>query len=355
MTGDHRPDPNDDVSHDDASVTRRALIAATGVAATTTAAGCVSTPIDLARTPATESGLEHVVDASWLNDNLSEVEVIDVRDADEYRSEHIHSAAHADWEELRGLEETDDGVLPDIDRTATHAGNIGIEPDDDVVVYGGSVGQRVTQAMYALVAAGHQGDVLALDGGFGRWVGRVGTGRKTPEPTTYEPTLNTDVFVTRTWVRDRLEEIADGEIGLLDVRPAEEFTGEAAARASVEAGDYARHGHIAGATNVAWQGNTVSGHLDEPDSLYEIYLDRADLELDQTVVVYCITGEFASNTWFTLRALGFEDVRIYEGGWDEWGNLDEDLWDSHPMETRSEAVVETDDEEDGADQDAFSC
>ncbi len=36
-------------------------------------------------------------------------------------------------------------------------------------------------------------------------------------------------------------------------------------------------------------------------------------------MAYCKSGMRASLTYVILRALGFTDVRLYDGSWNEWG------------------------------------
>ena len=48
--------------------------------------------------------------------------------------------------------------------------------------------------------------------------------------------------------------------------------------------------------------------------LYEV----AGITKAKHVVLYCGTGWRCSSIWFYLRALGYEDVSVYDGGWFEW-------------------------------------
>ena len=39
------------------------------------------------------------------------------------------------------------------------------------------------------------------------------------------------------------------------------------------------------------------------------------------IISYCRLGVRASYSWFILKyILGFDDVRVYDGSWTEWGN-----------------------------------
>ena len=81
-------------------------------------------------------------------------------------------------------------------------------------------------------------------------------------------------------------------------------------------GEYAA-GRIPNARSVNWTRNLGGGFLlPEPDlgALYEGF-DPA-----RTTVTYCLSGWRGSFAWLTLTALGYEDVRLYDGSWNEWGN-----------------------------------
>ena len=47
----------------------------------------------------------------------------------------------------------------------------------------------------------------------------------------------------------------------------------------------------------------------------------AGIEGSDEVISYCRLGVRASYSWFILKyILGFDDVRVYDGSWTEWGN-----------------------------------
>lgn len=44
------------------------------------------------------------------------------------------------------------------------------------------------------------------------------------------------------------------------------------------------------------------------------------IRTDQTVYVYCHDGFRMSLAYMQLKSLGYDDVRLYNGGWSHWGN-----------------------------------
>ncbi|MBI3121835.1 MAG: sulfurtransferase, partial [candidate division NC10 bacterium] len=48
--------------------------------------------------------------------------------------------------------------------------------------------------------------------------------------------------------------------------------------------------------------------------------EAAGISRDQKILTYCQTGVRAAHALFTLRLLGYETVRNYDGSWAEWGN-----------------------------------
>ena len=71
--------------------------------------------------------------------------------------------------------------------------------------------------------------------------------------------------------------------------------------------------------------NIVS--LDGTDAQSQNWLPEDDLAAmykslpkDKTVYIYCHDGFRMSLAYAQLKSLGYEDVRLYNGGWSHWGN-----------------------------------
>ncbi|MFC6771841.1 sulfurtransferase, partial [Halorubrum pallidum] len=265
-----------------------------------------------------------VVDSQWLSEHLGDVRLLDVRDGEAFDESRIPGAYHFPNSEMLDsyAEETPDGFEASPEAIAWTLSEAGIEPDDDVVVYGADSDLWETYAIYTLNALGHEGRVSLLDGGFTVWdAASEETTSSSPEPreATYEPELDTGVVATREFVAENVDE--DGAaVPILDMRSPAEYWGED------QRGDLDRFGHVTGATNLNFVQSIDSeeGRLRSPEELETLWIDDAGLSADETTIAYCQTAIRASVGWFVLDQFDFEDVRNYEGSWADWGTLTEE-------------------------------
>ncbi len=69
-----------------------------------------------------------------------------------------------------------------------------------------------------------------------------------------------------------------------------------------DAGQFAK-GHIPGAINMDWR---------------QVLAKRNDIPKNKPVLIYCNTGSLSAQAGFALRVAGWENVRILQGGMEEW-------------------------------------
>ena len=345
-------------SETDPETTRRALLraaAGTSAAGLGATAGCIEviTPVDVAEQTEVQGNVGYLVGSTWLGDNRDDVVVLDARDPERFRAERIYGARQVPFDRVTAQRETDEGLVPDTGAIADGFADCGLRPTDDVVVYGASVGSRVTRVVFALEAVGHEGEIHVLNGGFDPWNGRVGTGPGGVSARAYEPTPNEDLWCTRSWVADQLGSFnADGP-GLVDCRSPEAYLAAAGSEALSTAND--RHGHLPGALNVHWVGNVAGRQFAAAGDIVRLYEGDGELDPAEPTVVYGNGNVNPTSTWVALRAVGFENVMLYDGGFEEWANTSANRG-RYPVETATNVVVETDGELGGADSSGdFSC
>lgn len=345
----------DDGSAVDPATTRRALLRAAAGAGVVGTAGCamVTTPVDIAESGDVAGSVDYFESAAWLANHRDEVTVLDARTRERFREERIYGARYVPIDGLTELRETDDGVVPDADALADAFAAAGLSPDDDVVVYGGSVGSRVSRVVFALAYLGHRGDLSVLNGGFEAWGSKVGVGDRAVEPARYDPSVDEALVVTRDWLAEGVGSFNDAGPGLVDTRVPEAYLGATGSSKLVASND--RHGHLPGAINVHWVGNVSGRYLGDPAELSRLYGSAAGLSSAETAIVYGQAAINPTNTWLVLRALGFEDVRLYEGGFREWANVPMEARGRYPVETKTNVVIETAGELGGGGDGGFSC
>jgi thiosulfate/3-mercaptopyruvate sulfurtransferase len=115
-----------------------------------------------------------------------------------------------------------------------------------------------------------------------------------------------------------LDHLKDPHVVPVDARTPDEYSGKNTSGAK-------RGGRIPGAVNLNYVENA---RPDEP----RYFKPQAELEQlyaglgvtrDKEVIPYCSTGVRSAVTYFTLRLIGYPDVRLYTGSWAEWGNRED--------------------------------
>lgn len=262
------------------------------------------------------------VDRARLADD--DIRLVDCRfsfDRDErtdYLAGHLPGAAHVDWSRDLSAPPPPSGhpelMLLGPAEFAAAMSRIGVDDRTMVIGYDAEGGHHAARLWLALRRYGHD-QMAIMEGGIQKWQreGRpLETGEVHPLPATFTPRPREGVIAS-------LEEVAaavrTGDPWLLDVRRESEYTGEER-RAK-------RGGHIPGAVNVLWKDALRDDWtLKDPDELERMYAD-AGFGPETATITYCQAGVRAAFTHLVLTALGHDDVRTYDGSWEEWGNRDD--------------------------------
>ena len=284
---------------------------------------------------AAETSPTPLVGADWLEERLDDeaLRIIEIgRSFDDYRGAHVPGAVWLDLEAFRATEFVDNwdqlevtgevpGMLPPEDYLVAVLEDAGISRDRTVVVYDDRGSLWASYLFWILEYTGHE-RAHVLDGGLENWTaqGRPLSG-EVPDvaPETYVADIRPELLATKAEVLGILD---DDSSVIVDVRTEGEYSGEILRSA--------RGGHIPGAVNVGWKTALKTEEDNVFRSAEELSGFYADLGItpEKTAVTHCQEGIRAAHTYLSLRQLGYEDVKVYDGSWFEWGN-DPDV----PVET----------------------
>jgi thiosulfate/3-mercaptopyruvate sulfurtransferase len=279
----------------------------------------------LAATAAPALRSDMLVSTAWLSQHLNDPKVVVLhvsRDRTAYDAGHIPGARFV---ALSDIVVTREGILNELPAAASLKSlfeKAGVSDDTRVIVYGDASVLPATRAYFTLDYLGHDAAAL-LDGGLPKWKAEsrplvkeapeVKGGRLTLRP---RPEVIVDVNAVKDLSFAATSAPAASPV-LVDARTTAEYNGTTAANAEIP-----RPGHIPGAANVYWmQGQAGKDDMTLlPEANLRKLYESAGVTPDRPVVTYCNTGMQASQSYFTLKYLGY-DVRMYDGSFSQWSNV----------------------------------
>ncbi len=267
-----------------------------------------------------------LVNTKWLEQHLEDadlrvVEISSTTDDTAYRDGHVPGATWFFWKDICWHPTDRQFTTPEA--LAERFGAIGIGPRTTVVLYGDPV-QYGTYAFWSFTMGGHA-NLRLLDGSRTKWLkeGRP-LSKNIPKfsPVDYRPGEgDSSMRLGRDDIRANL-----GRPGrlLLDVRSPEEYSGERVIEAPKFDHGAERGGRIPGAVHLFFKNllndDDTFKSTDELMAAFESV--GATPENTEEIVVYCRLSHRATLTWVAMKhILGFDNVKIYDGSWTEWGSI----------------------------------
>lgn len=247
-----------------------------------------------------------------LAEKGSKVRVLDARPSTAYAAGHIPGALSVD---VRGwvAQARKPGGLDDAEAWAKLVGELGIDRDTTVIVYGTPL-PYAARIWWLLKYVGVK-DVRLLNGGIDAWRSagfELSQDIPSVPRTEFKPHFCRQVLAT---AKEVLHAVRAKNAVILDVRSDGEYTGR------VVRGK--RGGHIPGAVNLDWT-NFVDEHgrIKGADELKKLFAE-AGVSLDKPVITYCQSGARASVGFIAAQLAGAKEVKNYFGSWAEWSARDD--------------------------------
>lgn len=283
----------------------------------TTAASGGSTPqaqASPAVDPNAYSRPELLVETAQLQKLLGDpaLVIVDLRKKEAYDAGHIPGAV---WYDTAFLKDPDEKLYVINEKLfAEKVGEVGIDTTKKVVAYDDGNGLWATRFWWVMWYYGHEGSVL--NGGFAKWQkDGLAVSKEAPAVTkaVFKPTVNDQVICALDYVEAK-SETPDPNVVILDVRSPAEYTG-----ADVRA---AKGGHVPNAVNLDWTRSLTESQPQvwKPAAELRKQFEEAGIKPGAEVITYCQTGVRAAHSLFTLRLLGYDGLKNFDGSWQEWGN-----------------------------------
>ncbi len=254
-----------------------------------------------------------LAETEWLGQHLNDpaIRVVDMRSEAAYRKGHIPGAVHLGWQALKDADNELYVIPPE--KLASVMGQLGISNDTTVVGYDDQGGLGPTRLWWVLDYYGHA-KAKVLNGGWNTWAKEkrpVTIEVPTPHPTQFGVQRDSQKICL---VEELLGEMKRPNVVIVDARSPAEYSGF-----DVHA---KRGGHIPGTVNIDWVRNVTNDALKtfKPAAELRKMYEAAGVTPDKDIIVHCHTGVRAAHTLFTLTLLGYNQLRNYDGSWQEWGN-----------------------------------
>ncbi len=291
----------------------------------------------LLSTAALAGGADGVlIDANTAKGKLGQAVFVFADGEKDFSKEHIQGSAEAYAHDLHYLDDVKkcDG-LPMCEATAAKfIGGLGIDNNTEVVVYDGGPGVNATGTWFFLKLYGAK-NVKILDGGLASWKaagGPVESGHAKVAAKSFKPSVDRSMIATKAEVKKATED--PGHYFIVDARhKLDQYTGKSLQSALDHPGKestVARGGFIPTAVFSPWTkyAGNKKGEAGEPTFRDDKKLKKQLQKLGKkgyapgkTVISYCHVGlGRGSFQYLALKQAGHDNVKLYVGSWNEWGN-----------------------------------
>ncbi|OYT11899.1 MAG: hypothetical protein B6I18_02545 [Bacteroidetes bacterium 4572_112] len=234
--------------------------------------------------------------------------IISAQSAKNYKLSHIKGAVFIDHHDLYKAGAVE-GLIKSPTDLAKYFGSKGVSEKKDILIYDDGTNKYAARIYWILKYLGAPNvKILHKDMGAWRSARVMITKAKTKvTPATFTPKLNKSIAADYNYVKAN---ISNSKVVMLDVRHITEYNGTIAKPVS--------KGHLPGAKNLEWKKiETKSGAL-LPSSELQSAFSSVGVTKDKTIVLYCGTSVRSGIVFVALKSLGYANVKVYDGAYNEW-------------------------------------
>ena len=266
-----------------------------------------------------------LVDTNWLEENINKVKIIDCswhmpqtnrNGLEEYNNEHIPNAIFFDLDKNSKLDTDLPHMLTNLKSWEKIISDMGINNDDEIVIYDNSDVISSCRCWYNLIYFGHDPKkVHVLNGGFKKWKSEnrlIDNQQKVLKVSNYKVNENKKLVKNK---KEIDENIIKREFEVIDARSRERFEGIVA-----EPRKGLRSGSIKNSFCLPFGELINDDHTFVSKDKISEKFKSLNFDFDKNLVFSCGSGVTAS-----VLALAYSIINgkymptIYDGSWSEYG------------------------------------
>jgi len=239
---------------------------------------------------------------------------------EEYKKKHIPGAVFFDINKVADPNNSLPHMIPQKDLFSKMMQNLGLNNEDEIVIYDNSSFLSSARAWFLFRYFGHD-KVSIMQGGLENWKNSGGNisqenvvikkGNYTAKDEKKDLVVNLDQMIIATQNKEKI---------ILDARSKQRFLGEAK-----EPRPNLPSGHIPNSKSLP---SSIlinkNGYLKSKDEINKI-LDDINVNPNDKIIATCGSGVSACVISIALYCLGKKNVPIYDGSWTEWASSGQEI------------------------------
>ena len=237
---------------------------------------------------------------------------------DEFYNTHIPNSRFFDIDKISNRNSKFPHMLPNEKEFSSMVSEIGIKNEDTVVLYDNSIFFSSARAWWMFKIFGHK-KIRIIDGGLKSWLnnrGPISDQKSEYKKTNYiSKKIDYSLYETLENISNNLRKNLNRVI--IDARGADRFYGQIK-----EPRPGVRSGHIPSSFNIPitslidQKTNCLKPKFEIEKIFNKLGIDNKKSEL----VMTCGSGVTACGLKIAAHLIGFENVKVYDGSWSEWGS-----------------------------------
>ena len=239
---------------------------------------------------------------------------------EEYKKKHIPNAIFFDINKIADPNNSLPHMIPSKDLFSKMMQNIGLNKDDEIIIYDNSPFLSSARAWFLFRYFGHD-KISIMQGGLKNWEnngGNITNGNVVLEKGNYiasaerkELVVNLDQMILASQNKENV---------ILDARSRKRFLGEA-----LEPRPNLPSGHIPNSQSLP-SSDLINkdGYLKSKDEINQIF-SNIKVNTNDKIIATCGSGVSACVISIALFCLGKKDIPIYDGSWTEWASSGQEI------------------------------